>query len=123
MRHVAKEQLQDCSTKEVFLFSLGCAECGEVWRSRPARFSRAGVIPETVGKQIVFETLYRQEKEAAMERAASEVAGAFNTCPICHRQVCDHCFLICDDLDMCLSCAERLQETGELVAVRKELAV
>ena len=123
MSHIVKERLQDCSTKEAFLFSLGCEECGEVWKCRPVRFSRAGVVPETTGKQIVFETLYQREKEAAMARAAGEAAGAFNTCPVCHRLVCDHCFLICDDLDLCLSCAERLQEAGELVAVRKELAV
>ena len=123
MSHIAKERLQDCATKDEFSFALCCAECGEVWKSRPVRFSRAGVVPETAGKQIVFETLYRREKEAAMERAVSEAAGAFNTCPICHRLVCDHCFLICDDLDMCLSCAERLQEAGELVAVREQQAV
>ena len=36
-------------------------------------------------------------------------------CPICKRLVCDHCFLICDDLDMCVQCAEKLNEKGTVV--------
>jgi hypothetical protein len=29
--------------------------------------------------------------------------------------VCNQCFLICDDLDMCRHCAEALQEKGHPV--------
>ena len=36
-------------------------------------------------------------------------------CPICKRLVCDHCFLICDDLDMCVQCAAKLNEKGTVV--------
>ena len=36
-------------------------------------------------------------------------------CPICKRLVCDHCFLICDDLDMCVQCATKLNEKGTVV--------
>ena len=50
-----------------------------------------------------------------MERAVEEAANVFNQCPICKRLVCDYCFLICDDLDLCISCATRLQEKGEPV--------
>ncbi|MCI6126309.1 MAG: hypothetical protein MR738_09535 [Enterocloster clostridioformis] len=39
----------------------------------------------------------------------------FNKCPICSRLVCDRCFLVCDELDMCVSCAHYLQEQGEPV--------
>ena len=39
----------------------------------------------------------------------------FNICPICKRLVCDHCFLICDDLDMCVQCAAKLNERGTVV--------
>lgn len=28
---------------------------------------------------------------------------------------CDHCFLICDDLDMCVQCAAKLNERGTVV--------
>ena len=110
--------LLDGSTTEEFRFSLCCAQCGEAWHSRPERFSKAGITPETGGKQVVFNVLYQREREKARNRAAEEAAVNFNTCPICRRMVCDHCFMICDDLDMCQSCAERLQEKGELVLTR-----
>ena len=57
MSHITKERLQDCSTKDAFSFSLRCAECGEVWKSKEVSFSRAGIVPETLGKRVVFEAL------------------------------------------------------------------
>ena len=44
-----------------------------------------------------------------------EAADNMNYCPICKRLVCDRCFLICDDLDMCKRCAARLEEKGSPV--------
>ena len=119
MIKIEKELLQDCSTPDEFCFSLRCAECGAVWKSRPYRFSRAGVTPPSEGKRVIFEVLYKREKDAAMLRAAQDAAQAFHRCPICHRLVCDHCFFICEDLDLCVSCAERLQEHGEPVTARR----
>lgn len=119
MSYIAKELLLDCSTAEEFCFSLRCAECKEVWKSTPVRFSKAGIVPATEGKKIIFDTLYRREKEAALNRAIAEAEQRFNKCPICHRFVCDHCFLICDDLDMCQSCANSLEERGEYIMVRE----
>ena len=118
MSHIAKELLQDCSTQDEFSYSLRCAQCGETWKSRPSRFSKAGVQPESKGKRVVFDILYRREQESAQEKAVAEAAAIFNLCPICHRLVCDHCFLICDDLDMCQSCADDLMEKGEFVLSR-----
>lgn len=119
MRHVVMEQLQDRSTQDEFIFSLRCSECGDVWNSESVRFSRAGVKPETPEKKIIYDTLYRMEKEAAMKRAAKAAVTMVSFCPICRRLVCDYCFMICEDLDMCQSCAERLQEKGQRVANRK----
>lgn len=118
MCKISKEILTDCSTPNEFCFSLRCAECGEEWKSTPVPFSKAGIIPESEGKKVIFETLYQQEKSAALFRAVAEATGVFNTCPICKELVCDHCFLICKDLDMCRSCAERLDEQGECVIAR-----
>lgn len=115
MRHIKKEFLTDRSTPDSLHFSMSCSECGKEWNSNPVTFSKAGVEPATEGKKIIFETLYQREKEAAMERAVEEASNAFNQCPICKRLVCDYCFLICDDLDLCISCATRLQEKGEPV--------
>lgn len=116
MSHITKELLQDCSTPDEFIFSMRCAECGGLWKSKPIRFSRAGVKPQTEGKRVIFETLYQREKAAALLRAVTEAQGAFSQCPICRRLVCDRCFMVCDELDMCVSCANRLQERGEPVA-------
>ena len=115
MSKLPKELLQDCSTGEAFCFSLSCAECGSIWRSRHVRFSRAGVKPSSEGKRVIFDALYKREKEAALLRAAAEAGKAFNQCPICHRLVCDHCFLIYEELDLCVSCTRRLQVQGEPV--------
>lgn len=121
MSHIAKEILQDCSTPDEFIFSLRCAECGGIWKSKSVRFSRAGVIPKTEGKRVIFETLYRQEKANALLWAVKEAEDAFSQCPICRRLVCDHCFLICDELDMCVSCAKGLQEPGAPVVGQKHM--
>ena len=118
MSHVSKQMLLDCSTPDEFCFALRCAECGELIKSTPLRFSRSGVKPTSDEKQTVYNTLYRIEKEAALERAAAELKTIFNFCPVCRRVVCDHCFLVCDDLDMCSACAGRLKEYGEPVGVR-----
>lgn len=116
MSLVGKDLLKDCSTQEEFRFSLRCAECGEVWESRPVRFSRAGVTPPSEGKRVIFDALYQREREMALQRAAEEAGKAFNQCPICRRLVCDRCFLVCDELDICAACARHLQEQGEPVA-------
>ena len=115
MRHVTKEHLKDCSTADGFCFCMECADCGKVWSSKEIFFSKAGVKPATEGKQVIFDILYQKEKEDAWNKAVDEAVGVFNRCPVCHHLVCDHCFMICDDIDMCSSCATRLQERGEPV--------
>lgn len=120
MDEVMRSALHDCSTKDEFLFALDCAECGARWVSPGVRFSRAGIEPESEGKRTIFAVLYGQEKEAARRQAVELASEAFSVCPICGRAVCDNCFLICDELDMCRSCAGRLCEPGE--PVEKPLA-
>lgn len=109
--------LTDCSSPDEFCFALRCAECGRVLRSTPVKFSKSGVVPASREKRVVFNALYRLEKEAATERAAAELKALFNECPICRKTVCDHCFLICDELDMCTNCARQLNEHGEPVLI------
>ena len=36
--------------------------------------------------------------------------------PVCGRLVCDRCFLICEDLDLCIACAKALRVRGDVVA-------
>ena len=82
---------------------------------KPVRFSKAGLTPPTEGKRIVFDACYEQELRAARHGAIREAAEHLNYCPICRRLVCNRCFLICDDLDMCKQCAANLEETGSPV--------
>lgn len=115
MKHVIKSHLTDRSDQEKFCFSLTCKECGSEWRSTPIRFSKAGEVPPTEAKRIIAEALYQREHAQAMEHALSEAVQHFNVCPLCHGLVCNYCFIICDDLDMCRSCTNALQEKGEAV--------
>lgn len=115
MRRLTGDLLQDCSTVDSFCFFLGCPACGRLWKSSPVRFSRAGVAPDSEGKRVIFRALYERERAAARLRAAAEASQCFSRCPICGRLVCDDCFRICDDLDLCADCAERLQVHAEPV--------
>ena len=116
MKRVVKEAMGDCSTVEEFRFLVRCQECGGIWHSSPIRFSKAGAEPESEGMRTILRTLYEREREAAREMAAAEAAEIFNYCPVCGRLVCDRCFLICDDLDLCIACAKALQVRGDVVA-------
>ena len=116
MKRVVKEAMGDCSTVEEFRFLIRCQECGGIWHSSPIRFSKAGAEPESEGMRTILRTLYEREREAAREMAAAEAAEIFNYCPVCGRLVCDRCFLICEDLDLCIACAKALQVRGDVVA-------
>ena len=116
MKRVVKEAIGDCSTVGEFRFLVRCQECGGIWHSSPIRFSKAGAEPESEGMRTILRTLYEREREAAREKAAAEAAEIFNYCPVCGRLVCDRCFLICEDLDLCIACAKALQVRGDVVA-------
>ena len=116
MKQFIREHLIDCSDQEKFVFNLICPECGKVWQSTPAAFSKAGEDPRTESKQVVFYLLYEREKKRAFEKAVEEAGHFFNLCPLCERLVCNNCFLICKEIDVCRRCAEKLQETGEQVS-------
>ena len=112
LRKLVASVLEDLSTREVFLFRVSCAGCATEYTSRPVRFSRADSIADTLGKQTLLHALYSQEQETARRCAIRNAAEHMNYCPICKRIVCDRCFLICDDLDMCRQCAGALDQKG-----------
>lgn len=115
MRELVERMLEDLSTKELFLFRIACAGCNTEYANQPVRFSKFGVVPATQGKVIVYKALYEQERRAARQMAVRKAAEHLNYCPVCKRLICNRCFLICDDLDMCKQCAETLKETGKPV--------
>ncbi len=107
--------LEDNSTREEFRFSTICPQCGKTVHSKPIRFSKAGIIPSSDGKSEIFRVLYEREKTQAYELALRNITGHLSLCPICGMMVCDNCFMVCEDIDMCAACARRLDEAGEPV--------
>jgi hypothetical protein len=73
------------------------------------------MIPPDKNKRIIYEALYEQEFRSARQAAVRHVTEHVNFCPICKRLVCNQCFLICEDLDMCSQCASALEQTGHPV--------
>ena len=117
MRKLVEAFLEDLSTKEVFLFRLICGSCGCEYGNKPIRFSKAEIPPTTQSKQIIYDALYEQEFKEARRVAIRNAAEHMNYCPICKRLICNQCFLICDDLDMCIQCARDLEQQGTPVLV------
>lgn len=115
MKKLVDMLLTDLSTKEVFLFRLDCSSCGRSYGGKQVRFSKADIIAPTKAKKIIYEACYEQEYRSARQAAVRDAAEYLNYCPICKRLICDYCFLICDDLDMCKQCAAHLEETGSPV--------
>lgn len=112
MKDLIDAALENLSTRDVFLFRINCGVCGGEYRNRPKRFSKAGMDPGTKEKQILYRVLYEQEFKDARYAAVLKAVEHVNYCPVCKRIVCNQCFLICDDLDMCKECAAQLKETG-----------
>ena len=112
MKKLIDLKLENLSTKDTFLFRVCCGSCGRDYAVKPRQFSKAGVEAQTREKQILYDAIYEQELRDARQAAIRRAAEHFNFCPICKRIVCNSCFLICEDLDMCAECAERLNETG-----------
>ena len=100
MKKLIERMLENLSTRDVFLFRIACGACGKEYGNKPIRFSKAGVIPQTPRKAALYEALYAQELQTARLSAVRE------------RLVCNRCFLICEDLDMCKQCASAMEETG-----------
>ena len=117
MKKLIEMLLENLSTRDVFLFRIACGACGTEYGNRPVRFSKAGVIPQTPKKAALYEILYAQELQSARLSAIRDASEHLNYCPICKRLICNRCFLICYDLDMCVRCATDLQQLGRPVQV------
>ena len=112
MKKLVEAALENLSTKEVFLFRVTCGNCGTEYGNKPIRFSKAEIPPTTQSRQIIYNALYEQDFREARRIAIRNAAEHMNYCPICKRLVCNRCFLICEDLDMCKQCASAMEETG-----------
>ena len=115
MKTLIASILENRSTRELFMFRALCGVCGASYGNRVMRFSKAGMEPAAESRRIIIEALYEQELHSARQTAIREAAENLNYCPICRRLVCNRCFLICEDLDLCAECADRLNVPGSPV--------
>ncbi len=115
MRKLVEAVLEDLSSREVFLFRVICGSCGAEYGNRPMRFSKAELSLSSQGERIIYNVLYEQEFQTAKQIAIRNAAEQMNYCPVCRRLVCNQCFLICEDLDLCKQCAIRLEQRGNPV--------
>ena len=117
MKKLVEAVLENLSTQQAFCFRVTCGCCGTAYGNKTKPFSKADDPPITRSKQILYTALYEQEFREARRVAIRNAAEQMNYCPICKRLVCNECFLICDDLDMCKQCASDLEQQGLPVMV------
>lgn len=117
MKRYIEKYMNDLSDFNQFLFSVSCPVCGKEWTSTPVPFSRAGEKSRNVVTNYFVQKQYSREKRSAEIMAEEEPGHRMNYCSVCMRLVCDSCFMICADMDMCVDCAACHNETGELVAL------
>lgn len=108
--------MKNVSTHSHFLFNVSCSCCKKTWNSPPIPFSKSQEVPSNESKRIIYHSMYLHEMEKASNKAIEEAKTHFNYCPVCKRLVCNNCFMICEDIDMCVNCAKELQEHGEIVS-------
>lgn len=99
------KNMTDKSTEKDFRFTFHCDICKSPWDSVPANFSCTKENTLEVDKNASA-LIWQSEHTAAYERANHEAMEHFNRCPICKRWVCDKCFLILEDKDVCNECAK-----------------
>ena len=104
------QKVLDESEEGVYRFTFYCDICESPWHS-VSYYSDTEENPDEQTREL--------EHTAAYERANREALSWFNRCPVCRRVVCDKCFRILDETDMCAECAEcieatEVKKTGEL---------
>lgn len=82
----------DHSTQREFCFSFFCDRCGMEYKSECYPCSMANEDQTSADKQFAFALLWKNEHDAAYERANLEALMRFNKCPQCGDRVCDNCF-------------------------------
>lgn len=116
MKKIILNHMKNHSNQNHFLFSVSCSCCRRTWSSPPVLFSKSNDVPSTESKRIIYQSVYMHEMEKASTLAVNEARTHFNYCPVCKKLVCNNCFMICEDIDMCVNCAKELEEKGEIVS-------
>ena len=106
------EIMTDMSAQIWPQFSVRCEECGRIWKSAQIALTKSAASLATDDKKIIYETLLGREVSRAKRLAIGEAQQLFSICPVCGRVICDACFRVCENVDMCRTCAEKLGEDG-----------
>ena len=107
------KQFRDRSTERFFQFSFYCDRCGREWTSEQYPFVHG--FPEELSEdeRRAKEILWRIDHDAAFERANLEARLRFNSCKACGKIVCDGCFAVWEEEDLCVDCAAQARGAGE----------
>ena len=97
----------DRSTDRFFQFSFYCDRCGKKWTSEQYPFVHGFSKELTDDERKAKEILWRIDHDAAFERANLEARLRFNSCKACGAIVCDECFAMEEEDDLCVDCANR----------------
>ena len=89
--------MTDESEGGVYRFTFCCDICGSPWQSNPFHSDLEGTPDSRIRES---------EYNAAYERANREAMNWFSRCPVCKRFLCDKCFRILEEQDMCVECAD-----------------
>lgn len=106
------KKIIDESGGGTYRFTFHCDICGSPWTS-----DTYSPITEPIDADEVARGR-ESDHDAAYERANLEAGFHFNCCSICKRVVCDECFCILPELDLCKECTD----TREIEAQRQEAA-
>ncbi|MCL2059271.1 MAG: hypothetical protein FWH01_09495 [Oscillospiraceae bacterium] len=115
MEDMIKNAIEDDSDRELgyIRFLVRCGACDEIWHSALRRFTMAGVAAENENRRVILDAKWEREWKNTRRQAVVDAVNYFNFCPICKKISCGICFRICDTIDMCASCSERLGEHCE----------
>lgn len=102
-------QIKDCSDDKKIAFGFECENCGRLWEILSVPFVKQAVN-ET--DQVIRDAQYHREWVRVKTESLKAFREHFSVCPICAKIVCDYCFVICDEIEMCASCAKELGKHG-----------
>ena len=104
---------RDRSTDSFFKFSFHCDRCGKEWTSEEYPFVHGFGEKLSENEKRAKEILWRSDHDAAFERANLEARLRFNVCKTCMEAVCDECFAMEEDEEICINCAEEKNVNDE----------
>ncbi len=107
MLKTVTKKVKDRSTDRFFKFSFYCVRCGKEWTSDPYYFENCFSDNLSESERRAKDIMWRTDHDAAFERANLEARLRFDQCNSCRRNVCDECFAMEEEDDLCVDCAKQ----------------